>query len=72
MPNLIPRFYPVREANSRVGYQTGPARKFANFREIDDFLSRLSSEARSIAWVTWPDGREEKYEGPTVPPARPK
>jgi hypothetical protein len=49
MPSFTLRFYPVREADSRVSYQTGPARKFANFGEIGDFLSRLSSEARAIA-----------------------
>lgn len=70
MPDFTLRFYPVREAKSRSGLQTGPERKFANIGEIDDFLSRLSSEARAIAWVTWPDGREEKYAGPPAPPAR--
>lgn len=64
MPNFTLRFYPVRAATSRSGFQTGPMREFLNIGELDDFMSQLSAEARAIAWVTWPDGREEKYEGP--------
>jgi hypothetical protein len=33
---------------------------------VDDFLKGLSSEARAIAWVTYPDGHETKYLEPDL------
>ncbi len=58
------RFYAVREEKSRTGMQAGPTRQFETLGELDDFMVRLSGEARAIAWVTWPDGKEAKYAEP--------
>lgn len=64
MPYLTLRFYPVREAKSRSGFQVGPTREFSDLGELDDFMALLSIDARDIAWITWPDGKEEKHAGP--------
>ena len=60
------RFYAVREETSRIGIQAGPTRQFKTLGELDDFMAGLSCEARTIAWVTWPDGKEDKYADPNL------
>lgn len=62
MTNFTVRFYPDREPQSPSGLQIGPARKFQNLKELDDFMVGLSIEVRGIAWVTRPHGKEAKYE----------
>jgi len=61
MPSYAVRFYPVRETRSRMGTQFGVTHLFATMEELHAFMAPLSREAREIAWVTWPDGNEEKY-----------
>jgi hypothetical protein len=61
MASYAVRFYPVRETRSRTGTQFGVTHLFATMDELLAFMSPLSREAREIAWVTWPDGKEEKY-----------
>jgi hypothetical protein len=68
MSNFAVRFYPVREAKSRMGTQFGVTHLFTNMEDLHAFMAPLSREARDIAWVTWPDGKEEKYANLSIAP----
>jgi hypothetical protein len=65
MPNFTLRFYPDRNSD----FQAGPARRFSSHKDLDDFMVGLSFEVREIAWVTLPNGNEQKYAGPPSSPS---
>ena len=61
MSNFAVRFYPVREAKSRMAAQFGLTHLFANMEALHAVMAPLSREAHGIAWVTRPDRTEDKY-----------
>jgi hypothetical protein len=50
------RFFPVREAKSRAGYQAGPTRTFASLGELAIHDEHRFPSACASALSAYPDG----------------